>query len=227
MEPTTRLELVTPSLPRTCSTTELRGPIRHSFFMERETGLEPATNGLEGRDSTTELLPRHRRSSWRRGNGAGGWIRTTVGLSPADLQSAAFSHSATPAPRFRVGRRWSWRRDSNPQPADYKSAALPLSYASSRSSPALRSALKEHTSASRRGKGTVAQRFRRCKRCSWGFSVVSGTSHRAPRSRSRSRSRSRNAADPGTGSGSDDHRSIRPFSPPPAGTSAPRRRPTC
>ena len=27
------------------------------FRMERETGIEPATNGLEGRDSTTELLP--------------------------------------------------------------------------------------------------------------------------------------------------------------------------
>jgi hypothetical protein len=25
--------------------------------MERETGIEPATNGLEGRDSTIELLP--------------------------------------------------------------------------------------------------------------------------------------------------------------------------
>ena len=25
---------------------------------------------------------------------------------------------------------WSWRRDLNPRPADYKSAALPLSYAS-------------------------------------------------------------------------------------------------
>jgi hypothetical protein len=30
------------------------------FFeiMERETGIEPATNSLEGCDSTTELLPR-------------------------------------------------------------------------------------------------------------------------------------------------------------------------
>ncbi len=28
--------------------------------MERETGLEPATTCLEGRDSTTELLPRNR-----------------------------------------------------------------------------------------------------------------------------------------------------------------------
>jgi hypothetical protein len=26
-------------------------------FMERETGIEPATNSLEGCDSTTELLP--------------------------------------------------------------------------------------------------------------------------------------------------------------------------
>ena len=26
--------------------------------------------------------------------------------------------------------KWSWRRESNPQPADYKSAALPLSHAS-------------------------------------------------------------------------------------------------
>ena len=67
-------------------------------FMERETGLEPATNSLEGCDSTTELLPRRD----RRGNGAGGWIRTTVGLSPADLQSAAFNHSATPAASLRV-----------------------------------------------------------------------------------------------------------------------------
>ena len=28
--------------------------------------------------------------------GGGGWIRTTVGISPADLQSAAIVHSATP-----------------------------------------------------------------------------------------------------------------------------------
>ena len=77
MEPTTRLELVTPSLPRTCSTTELRGLIP-LFFLERETGIEPATNGLEGRDSTTELLPRLRLGPLT-SNGAGGWIRTTVG----------------------------------------------------------------------------------------------------------------------------------------------------
>ena len=27
------------------------------LMLERETGFEPATNGLEGRDSTPELLP--------------------------------------------------------------------------------------------------------------------------------------------------------------------------
>jgi hypothetical protein len=29
----------------------------HQKFLERETGIEPATNSLEGCDSTTELLP--------------------------------------------------------------------------------------------------------------------------------------------------------------------------
>ena len=38
---------------------------------------------------------------------------------PTDLQSAPFGRSGTPPS-------WSWRWDSNPQPADYKSAALPV-----------------------------------------------------------------------------------------------------
>ena len=33
--------------------------------MERETGIEPATNSLEGCDSTTELLPPPRLASYR------------------------------------------------------------------------------------------------------------------------------------------------------------------
>src|SRR5687768_16450332 len=61
--------------------------------MERETGFEPATNSLEGCDSTPELLPRRR-------FGGGGWIRTTVGRCPADLQSAPFGHSGTPPKNF-------------------------------------------------------------------------------------------------------------------------------
>ena len=42
--------------------------------------------------------------------------------SPTDLQSVPFDHSGT-SPQL-----WSQRRESNPQPADYKSAALPLSH---------------------------------------------------------------------------------------------------
>ena len=41
-----------------------------------------------------------------------------------DLQSAPFGHSGIPP------QNWSWRSESNQQPADYKSAALPLSHAS-------------------------------------------------------------------------------------------------
>src|SRR3990170_2988079 len=59
---------------------------------------------------------------------------------PADLQSAPFGHLGT-SPRYRAiqghellsaWKIWSWREDLNPRPADYKSAALPLSYASDR-----------------------------------------------------------------------------------------------
>ena len=41
----------------------------------------------------------------------------------ADLQSVPFGHSGNP-PNIRVFN-WSWWTDSNPRPADYKSAALP------------------------------------------------------------------------------------------------------
>ncbi len=39
---------------------------------------------------------------------------------PADLQSVPFGHSGIPPYMI-----WSWWTDSNPRPADYKSAALP------------------------------------------------------------------------------------------------------
>ena len=96
--------------------------------MERETGIEPATNSLEGCDSTTELLPR--------GIGGGGRIRTSVGRCPADLQSAAIVHSATPpglalkelfAPIGLPGHStWSRHPESNRGPAAYKAAALAI-----------------------------------------------------------------------------------------------------
>ena len=48
---------------------------------------------------------------------------------PAGLQPAPFGRSGIPPWGQVVHRtRQSWRRDLNPQPADYKSAALPLSY---------------------------------------------------------------------------------------------------
>ena len=43
----------------------------------------------------------------------------------ADLQSAPFGHSGTYPCTFQCGK-WSRRWDLNPQPADYKSAALPI-----------------------------------------------------------------------------------------------------
>ena len=51
---------------------------------------------------------------------------------PADLQSAPFGHSGTPPrknPLITTAEdivNWSRRWDLNPQPADYKSAALPI-----------------------------------------------------------------------------------------------------
>ena len=41
--------------------------------------------------------------------------------SPTDLQSVPFDHSGTPPLLYP----WSQRQESNPRPADYKSAALP------------------------------------------------------------------------------------------------------
>jgi hypothetical protein len=61
-------------------------------------------------------------------NGAQGRIRTFVATSAADLQSAAINHSATCALCLLCvweSGCWSWRRDLNPRPSDYKSDALP------------------------------------------------------------------------------------------------------
>lgn len=77
--------------------------------MERETGFEPATNSLEGCDSTPELLPHAAHTAANREPkllisvlrdrfpviGGQGRIRTSVARSAADLQSAAINHSAT------------------------------------------------------------------------------------------------------------------------------------
>ena len=46
--------------------------------------------------------------------------------STTDLQSAPFGHSGTPPQKLFKKKKWSRLWDSNPQPADYKSAALPI-----------------------------------------------------------------------------------------------------
>ena len=69
--------------------------------LERETGIEPATNSLEGCDSTTELLPPSLNAPLLHcpmtqfPNGGEGRIRTFEGAGPTDLQSAAFDRFAT------------------------------------------------------------------------------------------------------------------------------------
>ena len=78
--------------------------------MERETGIEPATNSLEGCDSTTELLPRipltpePPNPSFPSAKGpltlgGEGRIRTSEAARATDLQSVAFDRSAT-SPTF-------------------------------------------------------------------------------------------------------------------------------
>jgi hypothetical protein len=74
--------------------------------LERETGIEPATNSLEGCDSTTELLPPTfgrfapedppvpLAAPEQTSTGGETRIRTLEGTGPADLQSAAFDRSA-------------------------------------------------------------------------------------------------------------------------------------
>src|SRR4030095_4986584 len=47
---------------------EVRGAPNPRQKLERETGIEPATNSLEGCDSTTELLPQSHLEIWKSGN---------------------------------------------------------------------------------------------------------------------------------------------------------------
>ena len=85
--------------PLGCDPPSPRTAIYHPLTnLERETGIEPATNSLEGCDSTTELLPplclqlvpiRLYR------NGGEGRTRTFEAARATDLQSAAFDRFAT------------------------------------------------------------------------------------------------------------------------------------
>ena len=84
--------------------------------LERKTRFELATLALARRCSTPEPLPHI---------GRGRWIRT--------IESTANGFTVRPLWPLgnpSINKYWSWWRESNPQPADYKSAALPLSHTS-------------------------------------------------------------------------------------------------
>ena len=73
-------------------------------------GIEPTSKVLE-----TSILPLNYAPIY---DGGGGQIRTAE-PEGADLQSAAFSHFATPP-------KWCRPEALNPHPTDYKSVALPI-----------------------------------------------------------------------------------------------------
>ena len=163
-EPTTGIEPVTSSLPRKCSTPELRGPIsRNNEEWSGKRDSNPRPSAWKADALPTELFPPPR--GWKCGVattyhcsrlllrwasptiGGEGRIRTSVGVR---RQIYSLLPLATRAPPqfvcalmnwrgldhgllISIGEKrygQSWRRDLNPRPADYKSAALPLSYAS-------------------------------------------------------------------------------------------------
>ena len=96
--------------------------------LERKTRFELATLALARRCSTPEPLPHN--------VGGGEWIRTTESLAngftvrplwPLGHSSEFWNNARRHSTILNC---WSWWRESNPQPADYKSAALPLSHTS-------------------------------------------------------------------------------------------------
>lgn len=132
----TRVGLVTSSLPRKRSTTELLQLMslfrclidcevfapRSENVVERKTGLEPATYSLEGYRSTKWAT-----SAFQALDGGEEWTRTTELrrgqiYSLLQLPLCDFPISFNRCISVQSPSRW---RDSNPRQADYKSATLP------------------------------------------------------------------------------------------------------
>ena len=82
--------------------------ILHLKLLAGAAGIEPTPKVLE-----TFVLPLNYAPTWWRMMDSNHRTRTGT-----DLQSAAFGHFANPP-------RWCRRKESNPRPTDYKSAALP------------------------------------------------------------------------------------------------------
>ena len=108
-----RFELMTSSLPRKCSTTELHGQpfILAALKWSGRRGSNSRPLAWKANALPTELLPLV--------CGGGRRIRTFEGFSRQ-------IYSLIPLTAWVSPPGWSWQWDSNPQPADYKSAALPI-----------------------------------------------------------------------------------------------------
>jgi hypothetical protein len=94
--------------------------------MERETGFEPATNSLEGCDSTPELLPLGvaRQTWWRREDSN---LRRAKPGRFTVCCHCPLGHTSKEL--VLAGSGWSRHPDLNRGPTVYKTVALPLSYA--------------------------------------------------------------------------------------------------
>jgi hypothetical protein len=141
-EPLPGLEPGTPSLPWKCSTAELKRHCAGSSSLSayagrpwsgrRDSNSRPSAWKADARP--TELLPLAQKRAPRGALCGRGRIRTSEVerhwiYSPARLTaSVPVQGYVSPASQeWPPGSRslWSWQRDSNPRPADYKSAALP------------------------------------------------------------------------------------------------------
>ena len=89
-------------------------------FLVGDGGFTPAGHKLRLHRSPPKKYPR--RSNDRREYLVGDGGFEPPKALPADLQSVPFGHSGNPP--YTIWN-WSWWTDSNPRPADYKSAALP------------------------------------------------------------------------------------------------------
>src|SRR3954447_5337623 len=94
--------------------------------MERETGFEPATNSLEGCDSTPELLPPASDGTWWRREDSN-LRRAKPGRFTVCCHCPLGHTSKEPCQPGPGG--WSRHPDLNRGPTVYKTVALPLSYA--------------------------------------------------------------------------------------------------
>ena len=139
------------TLPLSYSRLRSRSP-HSSCPLELRRGKPASLRTVPAFENDKPPCPAEARSRHDRAKADGeGRIRTFEGAGPTDLQSAAFDRFATspdsrrsatehapplstrpmtcqgfaPFCEFLSVDSWSWRRDLNPRPADYKSAALP------------------------------------------------------------------------------------------------------